>query len=72
MNIYKVEAEFKGMLFTAVVVCDTIQDAAHIAGFDGEAYTEQEAVRLKSYFYEEPTIICREILPQSSGEEKRR
>ena len=63
MKNYKVEAIFNGSwLLTAVVACEKAGDSFALASFDGEDYSEQEAVWIGDSIYSEPTLICCESL----------
>lgn len=63
MKNYKVEAVYdNSFLLTAVVACEKAEDSFKIAGFDGEDYSEKEAVWIGDSIYSEPTLICCESL----------
>jgi len=62
MRNYKVECDFMGCLLTAVVACEKASDSFALCGFDGEGYSEQEAIYIGDSVYSEPTLICCESL----------
>ena len=62
MNIYKIECDLEGYNLTAVVACDSRNQAISLAGFDGELHSEQEVTLIGDCIYSEPTLICCESL----------
>lgn len=63
MNLYRVEAVYNGAyLLTAVVACETSGESFALAGFDGEDYSEREAVFIGKSIYSYRVLICSESL----------
>ncbi len=58
MNLYKVESDSHGFLITAVVACESEDQAVKVAGFDDEWIAEHNVYFIGKGFHTEAECIC--------------